>query len=220
MGMGSAVVLTPCIPAGTVGGMTDPQPDALAFANALIRGRRTLKQALMDPDRPVPGALLDTMLENANHAPTHGLTEPWRFRVFVGEARHRLASTLMDAYARSTPAVDFRADKQVKLGETPLQAAVVIAICLHRQDSGKIPEHEEVAAVACAVHNMHLTASAAGLGAKWSSPPVCSSPDMLAWLGLRPQDRCLGLFYLGWPRDGLAIPASPRHPVSEKVTWM
>ena len=195
-------------------------PKSLDAANALIRGRRTLRQALMDPDLPVPPEILAAMFENANQAPTHGLTEPWRFRVFAGGARNRLAARLMELYAETTPPTEFRPDKQAKLGETPLQAALVIAICLHRQDSGKIPEHEEIAAVACAVQNMHLTASAAGLGAKWSSPPVCFTPEMTAFLGLRPQDRCLGLFYLGWPREGVGAPESPRHPVAEKVVWM
>ncbi len=199
--------------------MNDSSKDALAAVNALLRGRRTLKQALMDPERPVPAEVLAAMFENANQAPTHGLTEPWRFRVFAGESRSMLAAGLRELYEKTTPESDFRADKHAKLGETPLQAALVIAICLHRQDSGKIPEHEEIAAVACAVQNMHLTASAVGLGAKWSSPPVCFTPEMNAWLGLRPQDRCLGLFYVGWPREGVDFPESPRHPVAEKVTW-
>jgi len=194
--------------------------NALDAVNALIRGRHTLKQALMDPEQPVPPVILQAMLENANRAPTHGLTEPWRFRLFAGEARERLAAALGELYARTTPPGEFRADKQAKLVETPLQAPLVMAICLHRQDSGIIPEHEEIAAVACAVQNMHLTASAAGLGAKWSSPPVCSTAEMKAWLGLRPQDRCLGLFYVGWPREGVVPPESPRRPVANKVTWM
>jgi nitroreductase len=197
-----------------------PEKNALDAANSLIRGRRTLKQALMDPERPVAREILDAMLENANRAPTHGLTEPWRFFIFQGEARARLAAGLMELYERTTPEGECRPDKHAKLGQTPLQAALVMAICLHRQDSGKIPEHEEIAAVACAVQNMHLTASAVGLGAKWSSPPVCFTPEMNGWLGLRPQDRCLGLFYVGWPREGVFFPDSPRHPVGEKVTWM
>lgn len=200
--------------------MIDYSPEKLAAVNALIRGRRTLKQALMDPERPVPPEILAAMLENANRAPTHGLTEPWRFRIFASEARETLATGLMALYEKTTPEAEFRPDKHTKLGVTPLQAALVMAICLHRQDSGKIPEHDEIAAVACAVQNMHLTASAVGLGAKWSSPPVCYTPEMNQWLGLRPQDRCLGLFYVGWPREGVAFPESPRHPVAEKVKWM
>jgi nitroreductase len=191
--------------------------DRLEQANQWIRGRRTWKPDNMDAGREVPQALLDAMLENANWAPNHGLTEPWRFKVYRGAAREGLAASLQKLYSDHTPTGDFRPDKHTKLGTTPLQAPVVIVICMRRQVGGKIPEIEEVAAVACAVHNMHLTASAAGLGAKWSSPPICYHAAMNELLGLEPQDRCLGLFYVGWPKEGAAAPVSPRRPAAEKV---
>jgi nitroreductase len=78
---------------------------------------------------------------------------------------------------------------------------------------------EEVEAVACAVQNLHLSASAAGLGGFWSSPPILSSPEMKAFLGLQEEDACLGLFYLGWPKQGLSMPESRRSPMKEKVRW-
>ena len=91
---------------------------------------------------------------------------------------------------------------------------------MQRQVGGKIPEIEEVAAVACAVQNMHLTASAAGLAAKWSSPPVCYMPEINDFLGLAPTDKCLGLFYVGWPKDGATLGASPRQPWEDKVEFV
>jgi len=174
----------------------------------------------MDPAREVPQALLDAMFENANWAPTHGLTEPWRFKLYRGEARAKLAATLQQLYSDYTPAGEFRPDKHAKLGRTLLQAPVVIVICMRRDPTGKIPELEEVAAVAIAVHNMHLTAAAAGLGAKWSSPPICAHPAMGGSLGLAAEDRCLGLFYVGWPQEGAVAPRSPRKPAVEKVEEM
>ena len=188
--------------------------------NHWIRGRRTWKPENMDAQREVPQALLDAMFENANWAPTHGLTEPWRFMVYRGDARARLAAGLQKIYSDRTPPGEFRPDKHAKLGRTPQQAPVVILICMHRQSAGKIPEIEEVAAVACAVQNLHLTASAAGLGAKWSSPPICYDPAMNEFLGLGAEDRCLGLFYIGWPKQGATTPVSPRRPASEKVEEM
>ena len=191
--------------------------DPLEAANCWIRTRRTWKPENMDPDREVPQALLDAMFENANWAPTHGLTEPWRFKLYRGEARQALAEALQKLYADHTPEGEFRPEKHAKLGRTPVQAAAVIMICMQRQVGGKIPELEEVAAVACAVQNMHLTASAAGLGAKWSSPPICYTPAMNEFLGLGDEDRCLGLFYVGWPKDGAATPQSTRSPAADKV---
>lgn len=187
--------------------------------NALIRNRRTIKPGEMS-DQAVSEDDLMQILENANWAPTHGLTEPWRFKVFRGDARARLAVALSDIYKTVTPPDRFIESKFVKLQTVPLKAPVCIVVCMERQDSGKIPEVEEIEAVACAVQNMHLTASAIGMAAFWSSPTVLYSPEVNDWLGLREQDRCLGLFYLGWPRAGNDWPSSQRRPIREKIEWV
>ncbi len=191
----------------------------LSTLSGIIRQRRSVKPALMDPDKPVDPALLDTLLENANWAPTHGLTEPWRFTVFTGSARQKLAGFLQGLYQVLTPAHAFKKEKLEKLGRNPLLAPVVLAICMQRGNNAKIPELEEVEAVACAVQNLHLSASAAGLGGFWSTPPILSSAEMRAFLGLGDKDACLGLFYLGWPKEGEMLPESRRSPMKDKVTW-
>jgi nitroreductase len=185
----------------------------------LIRHRRSIKPVDMDPAREVGHELLMLLLENANFAPTHGLTEPWRFTVFQGEARAELAARMQEVYRQTTPPGEFREDKMVKMGTNPLLAGAVISIGMARQAGGKIPEIEEVEAVACAVQNMHLTASAAGLGAYWSSPPLVETRVFAEWLGLGPNDRCLGLFYVGWPKQGFVWPKAFRRPVEEKLRW-
>ncbi len=196
----------------------DPLTLRLTAANALIRRRRSIKPADMDP-RPVERVHLAAILENANWAPTHGRTEPWRFTVFTGDARERLAGFLQALYREKTPKEEFRDDKFEKLGASPLQAPVAILVGMKRQDIEKIPAIEEVEAVACAVQNMHLTACAIGIGGFWSTPPIVYTPEMAQFMGLGPQDQCLGLFYLGWPRDD-AWPEGQRNPMSEKVTWL
>lgn len=61
--------------------------------SALIRRRRAIFPKFYLPGKPVDRAFIEEMLENANHAPTHKLTEPWRFRVFHSpESRERLAA--------------------------------------------------------------------------------------------------------------------------------
>lgn len=197
----------------------DPLSLRLAAANALIRRRRTIKPAQMS-EKPIEGPHLAAILENGNWAPSHGQTEPWRFFVFSGEGRQRLADFCQSLYKKITPEAEVRPEKYEKLGAQPLLAPVVIAIGMKRQDSEKIPEMEEIEAVACAVQNMHLTASALGMAAFWSSPPICYSDEMREWLGLEdPRDKCLGLFYLGWPVDE-AWPESKRGDITEKVTMV
>ena len=185
----------------------------------IIRHRRTVKPALMDPNLEIPDELLDELLENANWAPTHGFTEPWKFIVFSGGSRALLGEKLQDIYSESTPQDQYRQDKFEKLGQNPTLAPLVLAICMKRGENPKIPEIEEIEAVACAVQNMHLTAAAAGLGAFWSSPPILESEEMKKFLELDQEDRCLGLFYLGWLKEGQEWPKSSRSPISEKVSW-
>lgn len=194
-------------------------PVSLEDISALIRHRRSIKPAGMDPARPVDRATLLTLLENATWAPTHGMTEPWRFRVYEGAAREGLADTLQRLYREVIPAAEQRGDKYAKLRDNALQAPVVIACSMRRGGVDKIPELEEIEAVACALQNLMLSASAIGMGSFWSSPPLIESAAFRNWLGLRPEDRCLGLMYLGWPKEGTVWPASVRKPVEQCVSW-
>lgn len=197
----------------------DPLSLRLAAANALIRRRRTIKPKDMS-EKNVENALLAAILENSNWAPTHGMTEPWRFFVFAQEGRQRLADFMQSLYNKITPEDQRRPEKYEKLGTQPLLAPVVIAIGMERQKTEKIPEIEEVASVACAVQNMHLTASAIGMAGFWSSPPLCYTDEMREWLGLGdPRDKCLGFFYLGWPKNE-EWPKSNRGAITDKVTMV
>lgn len=185
----------------------------------LLRHRRTIKPADMDADRPVDRDLLMRLLEDANWAPTHGMTEPWRFRIFTGESRRSLAEAMQRIYREVTPAEQFREDKFAKLGKNPLLAPVLIAAWMERRGGVKIPEMDELSAVACAIHNLTLSATAAGLGSFWSSPPLIYTAEFRRWLGIREEDRCLGLIYLGWPRAGFVWPQGSRSPIEEKISW-
>ena len=42
----------------------------LSNVSGIIRQRRSVKPAFMDPEKPVDATTLDTLLENANRAPT------------------------------------------------------------------------------------------------------------------------------------------------------
>lgn len=186
---------------------------------SLFRTRRSIKPAVMDTGRDVAREVLLEILEDAHAAPTHGLTQPWRFHVFTGDARVRLADGLQEIYDRVTPAAARNEDKRTKLGTTPRLSPVVIAVVARVVPNGKIPEIEEIAATACAVQNLMLSAHAKGLGSYWSTPPVATSPEFAAWLGLDATHRMLGLVYLGYPLPGNSPKPTLRDPLAGHVMF-
>ncbi|MGJ8655971.1 MAG: nitroreductase family protein [Akkermansiaceae bacterium] len=188
-------------------------------AAALMAHRRSVKPANMDGEKEISDGMWQTLIECANWAPSHGHTEPWRFTIFRGGSRKLVAEALQAAYKAETPEAEFKQQKHDNMGVYPLQVHAVIAIVMNRGDLPKVPVIEEVEAVACAVQNMHLAASAAGLGMYWSSPAATYGASFTEFLKLGDEDKCLGLLYVGWPKEGQEWPKSTRKPAMDKVVW-
>ena len=180
----------------------------------LIRNRRSVFPPAYN-GQPISREILLDIMENANWAPTHKLTEPWRFQVFTGEALKDLSDHLSGWYKTNTPEEKFSEVTFKKMKENPLKAAAVIGVILRREPAESLPEWEEIAAVACAVQNMYLTCEAYGIGCYWATPPAATRAK--EFFHLEGNDRCLGLFYMGY--SDLPKPPGKRTPVSEKITW-
>jgi nitroreductase len=112
----------------------------------------------------------------------------------------------------------FEMAKFEKMKEKPRQASHVIAIGMARDDKERVPVVEEIEAVACAVQNMQLTATAYGVGCYWGSGGITYYEEAKPFFGLRPQDMLLGFLYVGMPKD--RWPRSRRAAVAEKTTWI
>jgi nitroreductase len=78
----------------------------------------------------------------------------------------------------------------------PLRAPAIIVVAA-KITKGKIPEIEQVAAVAAAVQNMFLAANALGYGAMWKTGGGAYNANIKACLGLAPEDHIVALLYLG-----------------------
>lgn len=189
----------------------------LSEINDVIRDRRTIYPEQYG-DRQVHRELIEVLLENARWAPTHKMTQPWYFKVFMGDGLQTLADFQSETYKRITAPEDFVERKYLKLKERPLKASAVIAICLKRDPKERVPEIEEVCSVACAVQNMHLTATAYGLGAYWSTGGLTNKPEIKPFLGLEEKDRCMGFFFLGYPV--IEWPKGQRRPMEYYADWV
>lgn len=181
-----------------------------------ILERRSLPPQMMKPD-PIDMGTLSLLLEAANWAPTHKLTEPWRFRIYSEAGRQRLAQALGTAY-RETIGDRFDQRKFDKTTNRPLGVPLVMAIIMSPGLKANLPEFEEVAAVGCAVQNMHLAAHAMNIGCFWSTPKYLENDGLRSFLALEPHERCLGFFYLGYPKD--SWPNSKRRPIQNKIAWV
>ena len=192
------------------------QYDIGAF-NHLIRNRRSIFPKQFEPGKQIPAEIIQQIIENATWAPTHRMTEPWHFTVFTGAGLEKLAVFQSELYKAESGA-KYKEDKYLKLKSQPLIASHVIAIGMKRSGETKIPEIEEVAAVACAVQNMYLSTTVYGVGGYWTTGGITYMDNAKSFFGLNSEDKLLGFFYLGY----VAVPAVPstRKPLSEKVVWV
>ena len=188
----------------------------LSEITELIKNRRTIYPEQFSTLK-VHREQIEAMLNNAIWAPTHGNTQPWRFTVFTEESRQQLADFQAQLYLDTTPKENQKDSKVAKLLTRPLQASAVIAVWMKRDEAEKIREIEEVEAVACAIHNIQLTAAAYGIGAYWSTSAFIYTPAMNAFLEIEEKDKCLGIIYLGYPE--IEWPKSHRKPIEYLTTW-
>ena len=189
----------------------------LSEVNELIRSRRTIYPEQFS-DRKVHKELLENILTNAQWAPTHGNTQPWRFHVFMEEGLTTLSDFLGSTYLKITPKEVQNDMKLAKLIRRPLLASAVVAVSMKRQKENKILEIEEIEAVACAIQNMHLTCTAYGLCGFWSTPKLIYSSEMNNFLELDEIDKCLCLFYIGYP--SIDWPTAHRKPLEFNTKWI
>ena len=183
----------------------------------IIRDRRTIKPPQYS-EREVQKDLLEQILVNGTWAPTHGMTQPWRFKVFMGGSRARLAEFLAEEYKASTAEDRFIAAKYEKLKKTPMQSSVAVVVYMSRQEEERITEFDELMAVGCCIQNMYLTCTAHGLGGFWSTPRLMHNVGMKQFLGIGEKDRCCGVFYIGYPKG--EWPKSYRKPLPELIEYV
>lgn len=181
----------------------------------LIKDRRSIfpKQYI---DKEIEDETILGILENANWAPNHRNTEPWRFKIFKGEGLSSLSDYLGKRYKEMNPGEKFSEFKYEKTIKKPLQCGAIIGICMQRDPKESVPEWEEIAAVACAVQNMWLSCTAQGIGSYWSSPSTIVGKNDI--MNLAEGETCLGLFYMGY-WSGESAP-SERGKIESKIQWI
>jgi nitroreductase len=180
----------------------------------IIKRRRSIFPVSYTKEE-IPVGVIMQVLESANYAPTHKMTEPWRFQVFRKEGKIKFAEELARLYKENTPMHQFLQKKYDSILEKATQSSCIIALNaqLHPE---KLPEWEEIASLACAVQNMALTAEALNVGAYWSSPGMIV--ELNDYLNLGENEKCFGLFYMGYHNEKPRT--ASRTPIDNKIKWI
>ncbi len=190
--------------------------DNLKLISKIIQERRTISPSSFS-DQKIDEKLILQLLENAHWAPNHRNTEPWRFKIYTDGALQKLAVDVQTCYQKHCPPEKFSHFKMTKMGKKINASSHVIIICMERHIQSNIPEWEELAAVACAVQNLWLSATAANLVGYWSSPrDILDNAN--EFLSLNEHERCLGFFYLGHPKSDISVQSS-RSPLDNNISW-
>lgn len=186
--------------------------------NRLIEARRSIFPKNYTGEK-VSDEIVKQLLTNANWAPNHKMTEPWRFVVFTGEGLKKLADFQARCYKEVTTAKGtFDEGKYQGLLTKPMESSHIISVGMKRDEKKSIPELEEIGAVFCAVENMYLTATAYGIGCYLSTGGITFFEEAKPFFDLGTEDKLLGFLHLGIQKD--PVPAGRRRPVEEKVKWV
>lgn len=157
---------------------------------------------LVDRDREVPLDLVAELCGLATWAPNHKNTRPWRFCVFTGAGRSRFGESMADDMI----AVGFgdeakQAKTRVKYLRTP---TTLVVGCAPHDDEMLHAENRD--AVAAGIENLLLGATTLGLASFWSTPALTQPQRTLELCGFDPDDRMVGVIYLGWSNKQSPIP--------------
>ncbi len=181
----------------------------------IIKNRRATPPRFISGEK-IEKEKIQRLLENANWAPNHKKTEPWRFIVFQCESKQKLAEDIFaELGKRNDTGENVNMQKVEKFNENLSRVPVAIAIVFERDAAQRLPEWEEIAAVSMAVQNMWLTATEMELGAFWASPKFL--PLIHDVVGVKGNQKLLGFFFVG--NISMEFPSPGRGNIAEKVEW-
>jgi 5,6-dimethylbenzimidazole synthase len=181
---------------------------------SLFQWRRDVRHFRPDP---VPGVLLDALLEVACLAPSVGLSQPWRF-VTVDDAERRAAVRASfercNAEALASQPGDqvglYARLKLAGLDEAPCHLAVFAEsdpLQGHGLGRKTMPQTTAYSAV-MAVHTLWLAARAEGLGLGWVS--ILDPEAVTEAMDVPPGWLFIGYFCLGYPDEAHDVPELER----------
>lgn len=184
----------------------------------IILSRRSNKPSTFN-GKKIEDSIITDLLNLAHWAPTHGRTEPWRFKVYANEGVSTFCEAHAALYKTNTDPEVFTTAKFENLQKLGSQTSHIIGVYMQRQVPAKIPLVEEIAATAAAIQNILLGAEALGISALWSTGGMTHHPALKSFWGLADEDVVMGLLYLGYSNEP-AAPGKRNGTAAEKTSWI
>ncbi|TCI90376.1 nitroreductase family protein [Tenacibaculum sp. M341] len=181
----------------------------------LIRERRTT-YAYDFTEEKIDKATVEKIVSNALWAPTHKLTQPWRFVVLEGVHQNELGEFMADYYRELYTEEQF-SNERYEATKSYAKNATLLAVIFQPSKRAQLPEWEEIAAISCAVQNMWLSCTTLNIGCYWDTAEA--TMEYGKRIPLEEGEKFLGLFMMGHLREGIEIGNRKRKPLSKKLSW-
>lgn len=172
-----------------------------------IRSRRTTKLFLK---QEVDRKLIRDAIEVARWAPNHHLTEPWYFYL-LGAQMITKSIELIRTIVAETKSAEIAEFKAASAKAIP---GWLVVTC--KKSADELLQREDYASCCCAVQNLTLYLSEAGVACKWTTGLVTRDQRFFDLLGVDSQEEfVVGLIWYGYPR---VLPTQSRTDVAEILT--
>jgi nitroreductase len=188
--------------------LPDGESRNLAVIAERIRSRRTTKLFLK---QKVSNQLVLDAIEVARWAPNHHLTEPWHFYL-MGPDKIAASVELIGALIEETKG-------DANLAEFKRQSARAIPgwlLVTCKTSDDELRQREDYASVCCAIQNLALYLSEAGVAAKWTTGNITRDPRFFELVDIdMTEEFVVGLIWYGYPKT---LPTQERKDVAEIIT--
>jgi nitroreductase len=166
-----------------------------------------------EPGRVPPRELVEKLLTAAVRAPSHHLTQPWRFVVLTGDA-------LQDFGEAWAAAAEREGDDPDRVRQKARRAPVIIAVIEDPHlENPKVVEIEEHHAVGAAMQNILLAAHDLGLGAMVRTGPAAYKQEVRDYLKLAESEIIAGFIHLGYQLENDDRPMTRRDEPGARTEW-
>lgn len=183
-----------------------------------ILGRRSIHEFKKEQ---VANGLLRQIFDQASWAPNHRMKQPWRMKIYQGEAINMYASHVLRSYERKGffSSNDEHREEKMKEGiRNFLMNIPHHALVYMERDVDQMKYEEDYAAVCAFIQNAQLLAWEQGIGMLWTTSPYLHDAQFAVDIGLNERDyKLVSVLQVGYPSR---IPQpKQRAPIDDNITF-